>query len=120
MPEAIAKCREWEINGVRLARFKSDDHSEYYVIIEDQVGELLKKRVWSWREMIDRNLIKPSDIFIIKHSNLVLRGKPDPERLDWNWIYLYFDETSRKFILDNEETIRRIWHLMQRKRSKKG
>jgi hypothetical protein len=107
LPEAIVKCREWEINGVRLARFKGDDHLEYYVIIEDQVGEVLKKRVWSWREMIDRKLIEPSDTFVIKHNNLVLRGKPDPERLDWNWIYLYFDDISRKFILDNEETIRK-------------
>jgi len=107
LPEAIAKCREWEISGVRLARFKGDSNSEYYVIIEDQVGEVLKKRLWSWKELIDRELIKKSDTFSFSYKNSTLRAKPDPERLDWNWIYLVFDEVSRKFLLDNEEKIRK-------------
>lgn len=107
--EAITKAKELNVNGVRLARFRGDDKSEHYVIIEDQIGDALKKRLWSWEELIEKGLINASDWIAISHNNKTLRAKPDPDKLDWNWIYIIFDDDSKSFILKNEQL---IWQNM--------
>jgi len=108
-PEAISKAYKLKIRGIRLARFRSEAKSEYYVIIEDQIGNIVgsTKKYWSWRELIKAGLIQPSDSFYISFKDNKLVAKPDPNYLDYNWIRLIFDDTSRNALLEREEEIKR-------------
>jgi hypothetical protein len=108
-PEAISKASKLKIRGIRLARFRSEAKSEYYVIIEDQVGTIVSstKKYWSWRELINAGLIQPSDSFYISFEENKLVAKPDPEYLDYNWIRVIFDEVSKKELLEREKEIKR-------------
>jgi len=93
-----------QIRGLRLARFRGTSKSEYYVIAEDQIGTIrTKKRYWSWGALIKAGLIDKDDTFILKETGLIVR--PDPERLDYNWIMVIFDEPSTQLLLSKEEEI---------------
>ncbi|MBP7794831.1 MAG: hypothetical protein KA087_04070 [Candidatus Saccharicenans sp.] len=93
-----------QIRGLRLARFRGTSKSEYYVIAEDQIGIIrTKKKLWSWSALIKAGLIDKDDTFILKETGLIVR--PDPERLDYNWIMVIFDEPSTQLLLSKEEEI---------------
>lgn len=93
-----------QIRGLRLARFRGTSKSEYYIIAEDQIGDIrTKKKLWSWGELIKAGLIDKDDTFILKETGLIAR--PDPERLDYNWIMLIFDEPSTQLLLSKEREI---------------
>ena len=93
-----------QIRGLRLARFRGTSKSEYYIIAEDQIGTIrTKKRYWSWGALIKAGLIDKDDTFILKETGLIVR--PDPERLDYNWIMVIFDEPSTQLLLSKEEEI---------------
>ncbi len=93
-----------QIRGLRLARFRGTSKSEYYVIAEDQIGDIrTKKKLWSWGELIKKGLIDKDDTFISKKTGLIVR--PDPERLDYNWIMVIFDEPSTQLLLSKEKEI---------------
>ena len=93
-----------QIRGLRLARFRGTSKSEYYIIAEDQIGTIgTKKKLWSWGELIKKGLIDKDDTFILKETGLIAR--PDPKRLDYNWIMLIFDEPSTQLLLSKEKEI---------------
>lgn len=108
-PEAISKAIQLNIQGIRLARFKAEKKSEYFVIVEDQVGKIVEisKRQWSWKNLIDQELMAASDDFSISHEGVTLKSKPDPEFLDYYTKKIIFDEESRKKILEKEDEIRK-------------
>jgi len=106
LPEAIAKANELGIRGLRIARFKGEEKSEYYVIVEDQIGDVMIKRMWRWKDLIDAGLIEKSDEFSISHEDVKLIARPDPKYLEWSWKFLIFNEDSAKRLIDMEETIR--------------
>jgi len=106
LPEAIAKASELGIRGLRIARFKAEERAEYYVIVEDLIGDVMTKRFWSWKDLIDAGLIRQSDEFSISHENVKLIAKADPKYLDYYWKYLIFNKDSAKRLIDMEEKIR--------------
>jgi len=106
LPESISKASKLGIRGLRIARFKAEARAEYYVIVEDQIGDVMIKRFWSWKELVDAGLIGQSDEFSISHGDVKLIAKPDPKYLDYSWKYLIFNEDSAKRLIDIEEKIR--------------
>jgi len=106
LPESISKASELGIRGLRIARFKAEERAEYYVIVEDQIGDVMMKRFWRWKDLIDAGLIVKSDEFSISHEDVKLIAKPDPKYLDWSWKYLIFNEDSANRLVDMEEKIR--------------
>ena len=106
LPEAIAKANELGIRGLRIARFKAESRAEYYVIVEDQIGDVMIKRMWRWKDLIDAGLIGQSDEFSISHEDVKVIAKPDQKYLDWSWKYLIFSEDSAKKLIDMETKIR--------------
>jgi len=115
LPDAISKAKELEICGLRIARFKAGASAEYYVIIEDQIGDVMIKRFWSWKELIDADLIEQSDEFSISHGDVKLTAKPDAKYLNYAWKYLIFNEDSAKKIIDMEKKIREKAGDLERK-----
>jgi hypothetical protein len=107
-PEAIAKAVDTNIQGIRLARFKSETKSEYFVVVEDQVGKIVEsgRLQWRWKDLIDSKLMEASDIFSISHNKITLSAKPDPKYLDYYWKYLIYDEESARRLLEKEKDIR--------------
>lgn len=107
-PEAISKAIELNIQGIRLARFKAERESEYFVIVEDQVGKIVEnvKRLWTWRDLIKTGLIESSDYFKITHEDISLSAKPDPKYLDYPKKKIIFDHDSTKKILEKEKEIK--------------
>ena len=108
-PEAISKAIQMNIQGIRLVRFKSEKKSEYFVIVEDQVGKIVEtsKRQWSWQNLIDIGLMTSSDCFSISHEGIKLIANPDPEYLDYYTKKIILDEESRVKILEKEDEIRK-------------
>jgi len=110
MPEAIKRALELGIKGIRLARFRGGTKSEheYYVIIENQIGNIVsgKRKFWSWVELIKTGLISTEDAFSISYGNDRLVGFPDRNYLDYNWIKIIMDESSRKVLLSKEAEIK--------------
>jgi len=108
-PEAISIAIQLNIQGIRLARFKAERKSEYFVIVEDQVGKIVEtsKRQWSWKDLIDQELMAASDDFSISHEGIEIMAKPDPVYLDYYTKKIILDEESRKRILEKEDEIRK-------------
>jgi hypothetical protein len=106
-PDAIIKAQSLKIRGVRLARFKSGPRSEYYVIIEDQVGKVIEsaRRGWSWQLLIQMGLLNKDDSLTICHENNTLRATPDPSTLGWYKKKVIFDPISRATLLEKEKEI---------------
>jgi len=107
LPESISKATSLEIGGIRLARFKASSSSEYYVIVENQIGGVMPRSYWRWIDLIDKKLITISDDFSISHKDIKLFAKPDSKYLDYYWKYLLFDENSVKKLLESENNIRK-------------
>jgi len=107
LPESILKARDIGIGGIRLARFKASTSSEYYVIVENQIGDGMPRSYWRWTDLIDNKLITISDDFSISHKGIKLFAKADPKRIEYYWKYLVFGEKSGKKLLDNENNIRK-------------
>ena len=105
-PEAISKALKLKIRGIRLARFRSETKSEYYVIIEDHIGTTVTRKYWSWKELVDAGLIQISDDFSISYKGNKLVVRPDQNYLNYNWIRVVFDEASRTTLVANEILIR--------------
>lgn len=109
-PEAISKASELGIQGIRLARFKSEKKSEYFVIVEDQIGEVIgssKRQYWSWQKLSDAKVIRSSDKFSISHKETKLFAEPDLKYLDYYWKFLIYDEKSVESLLKKEIEIRK-------------
>jgi len=106
LPEAITKASELGIRALRVARFRAETSAEYYVIVEDQIGDVITKRFWRWKDLVDAGLIDPSDEFSISHGDIKLMATPDPKYLNYYWKYLIFTEESAKRLIDMEEKIR--------------
>lgn len=103
--EAIVEAQNLKINGVRLARFRGASKLDYYVIVENQIGDIIKRRIWSWQDLINANLMNVDDQFTFSYAGQILRIKPEPDKLDWNIIFVIFDIVSRDFLLLNENKI---------------
>jgi len=106
-PEASAKAKSLKIRGVRLARFKAASSAEYYVIVEDEVGDIVdtSRRNWSWKALASVGLISGADYFIIRHENDALRAKPDLNAWDFFKKKIVFDDDSTQVLLSKEESI---------------
>jgi len=107
-PDASAKAKSLKIRGVRLARFKAASSAEYYVIVEDEVGDIVDKSRgnWSWKALALRGLISEGDYFIIRHEGSFLRANPDPNTLGWFKKKVIFDTESARALLSREESMR--------------
>ena len=105
--ESISKASDLGLCGIRLARFRASRRTEYYVIVEDQIGDVMTKSYWRWIDLINSRLIDKDDDFRISHKDKNLFAKPDFERLDYYWKYMLFDEESVMKLLDNEDSIRK-------------
>lgn len=109
-PEAISRAIQLKIQGIRLARFRAEKKSEYFVIVEDQIGEVVgssKRQYWSWQKLIDDKIINPSDRFYISYKDNKLFAMPDPKHLNYYWKFLIYDEKSVKSLLKKETEIRK-------------
>jgi len=113
LPDAILKASELGIRGIRLARFKAEKRSEYYVIVEDQIGDVMIKHFWSWNDLIDAGLINKPDDFSISYGEIKLTAKVHPRYLDYYWKYLIYDEESKQKLLENETEIRKNAELAE-------
>ena len=51
--EAGLRAKALKIGGVRLARFRAASSTEYYVIVEDEVGDIVdtSRKNWSWNDL---------------------------------------------------------------------
>lgn len=100
-PEAISRAIQLKIQGIRLARFRAEKKSEYFVIVEDQVGRIIEteRRQWSWNDLVKASLINPSDDFSISYKGIKLLAKPDQK---------YLDYITTKRVIFNEESVKRI------------
>ena len=105
-PEAISKAIKLKIQGIRLARFRSEAKSEYFVIVENQIGKIIGKAQWSWSNLVKNSLIESSDEFRISYKGIKLLAKPDPKYLDYFHKRLIFSDESIKKILEREKEIR--------------
>jgi hypothetical protein len=106
--EARAKAKAQRIKAIRLARFKAASSPEYYVIVEDEVGDIVDsgRRSWSWKDLISTGQISEEDFFVIRREDNMLRAKPDSSTLDWFKKKVLFDEESVRVLLDKEPDIR--------------
>jgi len=103
--EAIVEAQNNKISGVRLARFRGASKLDYYVIVENQIGDIIRRRNWSWQDLIDANLIRVDDQFTFSYAGQILKIRPEPDKLDWNIINVIFDQASRDFLLKMEKKI---------------
>jgi len=105
--EAIAEAVKNNLRGIRMARFRAEEKGEYYVIIEDQIGDVLStsRFQWSWQDLIKHNLIELQDTFKIEQQANSLRFRPDPKALNWYKKKVILDDDSRRNILDKENEI---------------
>ncbi|MEN6560580.1 MAG: hypothetical protein ABFD52_07390 [Acidobacteriota bacterium] len=106
--EAAVKAKSLKIRAVRLARFKAASAAEYYVIVEDEVGDVVdtSRRSWSWKDLAETGLISEGDCFVIRHGKDALRAKPDPAAWDWYKKKVIFDGDSTRKLIDNEVAVR--------------
>jgi len=90
-----------------LARFKAASLAEYYVIVEDEVGNIVDtgRRNWSWRDLVSAGLISEGDYFVIRHEGSFLRASPDPNTLGWFKKKVIFDNESTRALLSSEEAM---------------
>lgn len=109
-PTAISKAIELNIQGIRLARFRAEIKSEYFVVVEDQVGRIVepaKRQWWSWNDLVKEKLISPSDDFNISCKGIKLLAKPDQKYLDYVATKrVIFKKESTKEILDRKADIK--------------
>ena len=101
LAEAISKANANKLKGIRLARFRAEERGEYYVIIEDQIGDVIStgRFQWSWRDLINENMIGDADTFMIEYQGHSLRGLPDKETLTWFKKKIVLDDDSTRSIL---------------------
>jgi len=108
--DAIVKAKDIGFQGIRLNRFKAESVSEYYVIVEDQIGDVVqraKRQQIGWSSLIDKGLIEQSDIFsIIPKEGVELCVKLDPASLGTTLKKFIFEKKSASEILDKEVDIR--------------
>jgi len=108
LAEAISKANANKLKGIRLARFRAEEKGEYYVIIEDQIGDVIStgRFQWSWQDLVAENLIEETDSLIIETKGNMLRGQPDRDTLTWVKKKILLDEDSRKRILDAADSFK--------------
>jgi hypothetical protein len=106
--EAGLKAKSLKIRAVRLARFRAASSAEYYVIVEDEVGDIVdtSRRSWSWKNLAKIGLIAEGDYFIIRHGESSLRAKPDPATWDWYKKKVILDEDSTRELINGEVAFR--------------
>lgn len=108
-PEAISRAIQLNIQGIRLARFKAERKSEYFVIVEDQIGKIVEtsRKQWSWKDLVDRGLINASDNLGISNEGIRLVAKADPKYLDYIATKrVIFNDESVKVLLSRVEHIK--------------
>lgn len=110
--DAIFKAKDVKLLGIRLSRFKAESESEYYVIVEDQIGDVVqraKRQQIGWGSFIDKGLIEQSDIFSIRipKEGIELCAKPDPESFKTASKKFIFERKSAAQILEKEEDIKK-------------
>lgn len=97
-PEAVTSASKNKIEGVRLTRFISSSN-ECYVIIEDQIGEIVgyaERTISSWKDL----MISPQDRLYIEVEGQKIWARPDKEAKNVN-----FEEKSRKLLLKRQSKI---------------
>ena len=103
--DAIVLAKYYGFLAIKLTRYLGNSN-EYYVIIEDLIGDIVKTRQqYGWDLFIKSNLISPNDTFVISNGHIKLRAYPDSKYFHTSHKYLIFDDNSRKLILQNENKI---------------
>lgn len=116
LPEAIKRASELKMNGIRLARFRAISTSDYFVIVEDQIGEIVNeaKRInLGWKDFINAGLIKQDDVLSLSKGEIEIIAKPDIESAYPK--NLFFDKASISKLLANEKKIpkdsKKFWDI---------
>jgi hypothetical protein len=113
-PEAITLLSEKEMAGIRLTRFMSGAN-EYYVVIEDQVGDILSdatRQLLSWKKIG----VRQGDRLFLDVGGKRMWARPDTGTLDRPNKNVILEKASRGLILRKENVIRsRVKDEFQRK-----
>lgn len=115
LPKAVTKASELKIEGIRLVRFRAKTSSDYFVIIEDQIGDIVQsvRRNYSWNDFINAGLIKQDDVLSLSKGEIEIIAKPDIKSAYQN---LFFDEASISKILANEKNVpkdaKKFWEIL--------
>jgi len=85
--EEVKKARIYRnIRIIRLIRFKSNVSLEQYLIIEDVIGNVTtyaKRQQFSWRDLIEKGLMKIDDTLVISpEEGVKLKAKIDESSID--------------------------------------
>jgi len=113
-PEAITEANKEKFKAIRIARFTASKSPEYYILIEDQIGDLVSSRKYVWQDFYKKGLIKETDKFINDPGNNVkdIIAKPDPTLPKTK--NLLFEDESKKRILEE------IHKKLEEKKIKEG
>ncbi len=109
--KAIIKAKGMNFQGIRLTRFRAEIGQDYYVIVEDQVGDVIKraKRAqFGWSDLIDNNLIAETDKITLTVPNKSVKfiAKPDLTAASFKSKKIIFEKASANKILKKERQIR--------------
>lgn len=114
--EAINEAQKHSFQAIRLARFTGGSKHEHYIIIEDQLGDIIDsahKTFFGWQPFLDKGIIKEDDIFYVNTKEGVqLEAVPDldPHHIqDKHHKWLVFTDDSKTKLLEKEENIRKNW-----------
>jgi hypothetical protein len=110
--DATIKARNCGFKEIRLTRFRAESKSEYYVIVEDVIGDVVqsaKRQQYDWNLFVDKGLIETSDIFTIRNEKkgIEINAQLDPNCFGTRTTKFVFDDTSITKILDRTEEIKK-------------
>jgi hypothetical protein len=108
-PEAITEASKNKFKAIRIARFTTNKSPEYYILIEDQIGDLVRCQ-FVWQDFLEKGLIKETDKFINKPGNNIkdIIAKPD------------FNLPKTKNLLFEDESKKRILEKLEEKKIEEG
>jgi hypothetical protein len=110
--DAIIKSKELNFHAIRLSRFRARIGQDYYVIVEDQVGDVIqnaKRTQYGWSFFVDNNLIGESDrlILSLQEEDKKIIAKPDMSDNNSRTKKIIFDKKSTEMILKKQQKIRK-------------
>jgi hypothetical protein len=97
---AITMATKYKFKAIRIARFMATKSSEYYILIADQIGDIVSRRLYVWQDFYEKGLIKETDKFINKPGNNVkdIIAKQDPNSLKTTKNLLFEDESKKRIL----------------------
>jgi hypothetical protein len=106
--ETLDQIEANRFKAIRLSRFKTNQGLDYYVIIEDRLGDIVSgaRRSIGWGDLVLKNLVSFEDEFCLKISAQdELSAVPVQLKSESKSKYLRFSEDARGKILSKAEDI---------------